>query len=108
MNDFFVKDIVEALRWVCFFFFLSLKIYFLLFYFSRRYLFTFVLPGEAQKIDRIMESFAQRYYECNPDVYANAGKLNKYILIIIIFFFYLNRSLFYIIICYNYVKYIIT
>ncbi len=58
------------------FVFVFSQIYFLLFCFSRRYLFTFVLPGEAQKIDRIMESFAQRYYECNPDVYANAGKLN--------------------------------
>jgi len=24
-----------------------------------------------------MEAFAQRYYECNPDIYANAGKLNR-------------------------------
>ena len=40
----------------------------------RRYLFTFILPGEAQKIDRIMEAFAQRYYECNPHIYASAGE----------------------------------
>jgi Sec7-like guanine-nucleotide exchange factor len=46
--------------------------------FFRRYLFTFILPGEAQKIDRIMEAFAQRYYECNPHIYATAGKF-KYI-----------------------------
>lgn len=26
----------------------------------------FRLPGEAQKIDRIMEKFASRYFECNP------------------------------------------
>lgn len=26
----------------------------------------FRLPGEAQKIDRIMEKFASRYCECNP------------------------------------------
>ncbi|CAF4622546.1 unnamed protein product [Rotaria sp. Silwood1] len=51
MHDFFSMDIVEALR---------------------RYLFTFILPGEAQKIDRIMEAFAQRYYECNPHIYATA------------------------------------
>jgi hypothetical protein len=25
------------------------------------------LPGEAQKIDRMMEQFAERYVECNPD-----------------------------------------
>ena len=41
---------------------------------SRRYLFTFILPGEAQKIDRIMEAFAQRYYECNPHIYNSAGR----------------------------------
>ncbi|CAF3684350.1 unnamed protein product [Rotaria sordida] len=51
MHDFFSMDIVEALR---------------------RYLSTFILPGEAQKIDRIMEAFAQRYYECNPHIYATA------------------------------------
>lgn len=51
MHDFFSKDIVEALR---------------------RYLSKFILPGESQKIERIMEAFAQRYYECNPDVYANS------------------------------------
>ncbi len=27
----------------------------------------FRLPGEAQKIDRLMEKFASRYFECNPD-----------------------------------------
>jgi brefeldin A-inhibited guanine nucleotide-exchange protein len=26
----------------------------------------FRLPGEAQKIDRLMEKFASRYCECNP------------------------------------------
>lgn len=26
----------------------------------------FRLPGEAQMIDRLMEKFASRYYECNP------------------------------------------
>lgn len=51
MHDFFSKDIVEALR---------------------IYLYRFLLPGEAQKIDRIMETFAQRYYECNPDVFADS------------------------------------
>lgn len=32
----------------------------------RRFLGSFRLPGEAQKIDRIMEAFASRYTECNP------------------------------------------
>ncbi|UJR16424.1 hypothetical protein I4U23_003326 [Adineta vaga] len=50
-HDFFTVDIVEALR---------------------RYLFAFLLPGEAQKIDRIMEAFSKRYYECNPDIFVNA------------------------------------
>lgn len=26
----------------------------------------FRLPGEAQKIDRLMEKFAARYFACNP------------------------------------------
>lgn len=32
----------------------------------------FHLPGEAQKIDRIMEKFADRYCECNPTIFSNA------------------------------------
>ncbi|XP_013382812.1 IQ motif and SEC7 domain-containing protein 2-like [Lingula anatina] len=28
----------------------------------------FRMPGEAQKIERLMEAFARRYCECNPDV----------------------------------------
>jgi ankyrin repeat protein len=32
----------------------------------RRFLAKFRLPGEAQKIDRLMESFARRYYAQNP------------------------------------------
>lgn len=31
----------------------------------RRFLAGFRLPGEAQKIDRLMEKFAARYCECN-------------------------------------------
>lgn len=38
----------------------------------RSFLQTFRLPGEAQKIDRIMEKFADRYLECNPDSFASA------------------------------------
>ena len=30
----------------------------------------FRLPGEAQKIDRVMEAFAARYCRCNPGVFA--------------------------------------
>ena len=32
----------------------------------RNFLDKFRLPGEAQKIDRLMEKFASRYLECNP------------------------------------------
>eukprot|EP00045_Choanoeca_perplexa_P015203 m.185860 g.185860 ORF g.185860 m.185860 type:complete len:390 (-) comp16916_c1_seq1:188-1357(-) len=32
----------------------------------RRFLWSFRLPGESQKIDRMMESFAERYHACNP------------------------------------------
>jgi cytohesin len=32
----------------------------------RLFLSKFMLPGEAQKIDRVMEMFAQRYYSQNP------------------------------------------
>lgn len=32
----------------------------------RKFLAGFRLPGEAQKIDRLMEKFAARYCECNP------------------------------------------
>ncbi|XP_024084043.1 brefeldin A-inhibited guanine nucleotide-exchange protein 1 isoform X3 [Cimex lectularius] len=44
--DFSGKDLVAALR---------------------QFLQGFRLPGEAQKIDRLMEKFASRYCECNPN-----------------------------------------
>ena len=47
----------------------------LLFIFSYRvFLSGFRLPGEAQKIDRMMELFAHRYCACNPGVFSNPGK----------------------------------
>lgn len=39
----------------------------------RRFLEGFRLPGESQKIDRLMEKFASRYFSCNI----------KYVLILI-------------------------
>jgi Sec7-like guanine-nucleotide exchange factor len=36
----------------------------------RHFLKGFRLPGEAQKIDRMMEKFAERFCICNPDVSA--------------------------------------
>jgi len=38
----------------------------------RNFLSIFRLPGEAQKIDRMMEKFAEKYCQDNPDVFANA------------------------------------
>lgn len=38
----------------------------------RKYLAGFRLPGEAQKIDRLMEKFAERYLSCNPDSFKSA------------------------------------
>ncbi|XP_015215044.1 cytohesin-3-like isoform X1 [Lepisosteus oculatus] len=35
----------------------------------RQFLWSFRLPGEAQKIDRMMEAFATRYCECNSSVF---------------------------------------
>lgn len=41
----------------------------------RQFLWSFRLPGEAQKIDRMMECFAQRYCQLNPNIFTNTGKL---------------------------------
>ncbi|XP_005095830.1 brefeldin A-inhibited guanine nucleotide-exchange protein 1 isoform X2 [Aplysia californica] len=40
----------------------------------RKFLEGFRLPGESQKIDRLMEKFASRYYECNQalEIFASA------------------------------------
>ncbi|XP_061684753.1 cytohesin 4b isoform X1 [Syngnathoides biaculeatus] len=35
----------------------------------RQFLWSFRLPGEAQKIDRMMEAFAARYCDCNANVF---------------------------------------
>ena len=39
----------------------------------RTFLQSFRLPGEAQKIDRFMLKFADRYLAGNPQAFANAG-----------------------------------
>lgn len=31
------------------------------------------LPKETQHIDRMMEAFAARYLDCNPDLFADKG-----------------------------------
>lgn len=38
----------------------------------RRFLWSFRLPGEAQKIDRMMECFAERYCVSNPGVFTSS------------------------------------
>lgn len=40
----------------------------------RQFLWSFRLPGEAQKIDRMMEAFAARYCLCNPGVFQSTGQ----------------------------------
>jgi hypothetical protein len=40
----------------------------------RQFLWSFRLPGEAQKIDRMMEAFAQRYCQCNTGVFQSTGE----------------------------------
>lgn len=37
----------------------------------RRFLTTFHLPGEAQKIERIVEAFAAQFHACNPGVFSH-------------------------------------
>ena len=40
----------------------------------RDFLWSFRLPGEAQKIDRMMEAFATQYCQCNPNEFKTVGK----------------------------------
>ena len=40
---------------------------------SRQFLWSFRLPGEAQKIDRMMEAFAKRFCDQNPGVFTSSG-----------------------------------
>ncbi|MFS8031893.1 putative Sec7 domain, guanine nucleotide exchange factor, Sec7 domain superfamily [Helianthus anomalus] len=51
----------------------------------RVFLETFRLPGESQKIQRVVEAFAERYYEQSPNIFANkdAALLLSYSLIML-------------------------
>ncbi|XP_009789338.1 ARF guanine-nucleotide exchange factor GNOM-like [Nicotiana sylvestris] len=51
----------------------------------RIFLETFRLPGESQKIQRVLEAFAERYYELSPNILANkdAALLLSYSLIML-------------------------
>ncbi|KAG5456384.1 MAG: Sec7 domain-containing protein [Olpidium bornovanus] len=46
----------------------------------RRFLQHFRLPGEAQKIDRFMLKFAERYLLGNPGVFSNAGGAGLFVM----------------------------
>ena len=41
----------------------------------RKLLMEVELPKETQQIDRVLQSFANRYHECNPGIYASPGTL---------------------------------
>lgn len=43
----------------------------------RQFLWSFRLPGEAQKIDRMMEKFAERYCELNPGIFTTTGIVSQ-------------------------------
>ncbi len=47
----------------------------------RQFLWSFRLPGEAQKIDRMMEAFASRYCQCNPGVFQSTGQTKSRLLL---------------------------
>jgi Sec7-like guanine-nucleotide exchange factor len=50
----------------------------------RYFLSKFRLPGEAQKIDRIMEVFAAKFCSDNPSVFNNQGNalINVYLTVV--------------------------
>ena len=39
----------------------------------RKLLMEVELPKETQQIDRVLQSFADRYHECNPGIFASTG-----------------------------------
>jgi PH/SEC7 domain-containing protein len=41
----------------------------------RQFLLCFSLTGESQERERIMVHFSDRYFECNPQVFASVGEL---------------------------------
>jgi hypothetical protein len=64
-----------------------LKLYLELFNFTddpldmalRKFLVSVHLPKETQQIDRVVEAFAFRYHQCNPDIYTSAE--NTYVIV---------------------------
>jgi hypothetical protein len=43
------------------------------------------LPKETQQIDRVMEAFAKRYHESNPDLFSTSGNVKIFLLKNLIF-----------------------
>jgi len=43
----------------------------------RKLLMEVELPKETQQIDRFLQSFADRYHECNPGIFASSGKASQ-------------------------------
>lgn len=79
LHEFSDLNLVQALRWEHERFFIHTRaaevVLFLLPLFVpfRQFLWSFRLPGEAQKIDRMMEAFATRYCNCNVNVFQSTG-----------------------------------
>ena len=62
------QDFDLSLRLAIFFFFNFEEFCFnILFYKKRSFLYRFQLPGEAQKIDRLMKIFASKYFQSHKD-----------------------------------------
>lgn len=45
----------------------------------RQFFWSFRLPGESQKIDRMVNAFARRYCANNPGVFSSIGKNVKFV-----------------------------
>lgn len=50
--------------------------------YDRNFLSHFRIPGEAQKIDRIMERFAEKYFRDHPEGFADLGTFYSFHLLI--------------------------
>ena len=53
----------------------------------------FRMPGEAQKIERLMEVFSQRYCQCNPDLVAKLHSMTDTAFILAFAIILLNTDL---------------
>lgn len=51
----------------------------------RKLLMEVELPKETQQIDRFLQSFADRYHECNPGIFASPGMLPSAVSLVLSF-----------------------